>query len=93
MATERHQHAQWAQSQYDALVELGVSPIDAQKRIDWILANLPDGEDPATYIFPPNALWQDPAAPDKEQDSAAAFIASDDTPNKYKRLLHSREEN
>ncbi len=90
MATERHEHAAWAESQTQALVDLGVNILDATKRIDWILANLPPNENPATYIFPAHVLYQDPAG--EQQDSAAAFIASDDIPNSKKRILGARAE-
>lgn len=90
MATERHEHQAWAESQTQALINLGVNPIDADKHIQWILDNLPMGADPATHIFPAYILYQDPAS--EQQDSAAAFIASDDVPNKSKRILGAREE-
>lgn len=90
MATERHVHQAWADKEIAALIELGTNPIDAEKRISWVLDNLPPGADPATYIFPAHSLWQEPAT--KQDDSASAYIASDDTPNKYKRVLTSREE-
>jgi hypothetical protein len=75
MAKERSEHQQWADAQIAALIELGVSPLDSQRQVDWVLANLPVGEDPATYIFPANALWQEPST--QQEDSAANFIAKD----------------
>lgn len=92
MATERSEHQKWYDREVDALVELGVDLIDAEARQQWILDNLPYGEDPATYIFPGGALYQDPSAPDKVQDAAAAYIASDETPSRFKRLLHAKQE-
>lgn len=90
MAVERSQHQQWADEQVRQLIELGVNPIDAQESIDWILANLPLGADPSTYIFPSSALYED--LPEKMSDAAAAWMASDSVPNRFKRILHARSE-
>lgn len=92
MPTERSQHQAWAEKEIATLIELGVNPIDAQKRVDWVLDHLPDGADPATHIFPASELWTEPGAPENVQDAAAAWMESDDTPARFKRLLHAKEE-
>lgn len=92
MAVERSQHQQWFDREVATLVELGVDLVDAERRQQWILDNLPYGADPATYIFSGAQLWQEPSAPENEQDSRVAFVASDDVPPKYKRLLSAKEE-
>lgn len=92
MATERSEHQMWAESQISALIELGINPIDAQKSVDWVLDNLPHGEDPATYVFPAHALWQEPASREAIDDAAADWIAKDSVPARFKRILHARLE-
>lgn len=92
MATERSQHQAWADSQMAALIELGINPLDAQRTVDWVLANLPPGEDPATYIFPADVLYQDPASDAAIADARADWYAADHIPAKYKRLLDAKEE-
>ncbi len=90
MAVERSQHQQWADEQVRQLIELGINPLDAQEAVDWVLANLPPGADPATYIFPASALYDDPAT--QMGNAAAAWMASDSVPNRFKRILHARAE-
>ena len=92
MATERSEHGQWFDEQVAQLVELGYSLIEAEKRQQWILDNLPMGADPATHIFDSYILYDEPSAPENELDSRAAFMASDDTPGRFKRLLAAKEE-
>lgn len=92
MATERHEHQHWANEQIAALIELGVNPIDSQRAVDWVLANLPDGEDPATYIFPAYVLYEDPASPENIRDARADWYAAEHISARWKRLLDAKEE-
>ena len=90
MATERSEHQQWADQEIESLVELGFDLADAEARVRFVLDNLPPGADPATYIFPPHDLWQEPSS--QQTDSAAAWMADDNVPPRFKRLLHARQE-
>lgn len=92
MATERTEHQAWAESQIAALIELGVNAVDAQKTTDWVLVHIPLGENPATYIFPAEMLWEEPSSQAAIDDAAAAWMASDSVPNRFKRLLHAKQE-
>lgn len=92
MATERHGHQKWFNEQVAVLVDLGVDLVDAERRQQWILDNLPSGADPATHIFDAIELMQDPSAPENVQDSAAAYMADDAIAPKWKRLLTARQE-
>jgi hypothetical protein len=92
MATERSQHQAWAESQVQALVDLGVDILDAQRSVDWILDNLPFDADPATYVFPADALWQEPSSDASVDDARADWMAKDEVPAKFKRLLEARAE-
>jgi len=92
MATERSQHQQWADKQVAALIEIGVNPLDAEKSVQWVLTHLPAGEDPATYIFPANALYEDPASDAAISDARADWYAADHIPARFKRLLDAKEE-
>lgn len=93
MATERSPHQHWYDKQRDTLLELGYDLADVLKRLDWILDNLPSGEDPATYIFPAHALWQEPSDSEQVQDSRVAWLADDQIPNKFKLILDAKMEN
>lgn len=92
MAIERSPHQQWADAQIAALVELGIDLVDAERQVQWVLDNLPEGEDPATYIFPDHVLWQDPASDEAVQDARVEWYAADRIAPKYKRLLDARAE-
>lgn len=92
MATERSEHQQWADAEIATLVEFGMDLADAEKAVKWVLDNLPEGEDPATYIFPDNALWEEPSAPENVQDARVNWYAAEHIPAKYKRLLDAKEE-
>jgi len=92
MATERSQHQQWYDREVATLVELGVDLADAEKRQQWILDNMPPWADPDTYVFVGRELYQEPATPENEQDSRVAYIANEDTPNRFKRLPSAKIE-
>lgn len=83
-------HERWAKAQFAVLVELGVNPIDAQASIDWVLAHLPFGADPDTYVFPEHVLVDELTTREVIADARIAFYASDDVPTKYKRILDAK---
>jgi len=92
MATERSQHQQWYDAQRNVLLELGFDLVDIEARLDWILANLPYGEDPATYVFPDAALVQDVSAPELLQDARVAYLADDNVPPRFKLMPSAKAE-
>lgn len=80
-------HEAWAKSQLRALLELGVSPIDAQRSVKWVLANLPRDADPAIYIFPAHVLFQEPSSREAVQDARVYVYGADGLSAKYKSIL------
>lgn len=92
MATERSEHQRWQESQIQALVELGVSILDATRQVQWVLDNLPPDADPSTHIFPAGALWQEPSSSESIHDARSNWYAAEHIPAKYKRLLDAKEE-
>jgi hypothetical protein len=83
-------HEAWAKSQLAALLELGVSPIDAQRSIRWVLSNLPRDADPATYVFPAGALYQEPSSAAAVQDARVFVYGAHGFEGKYKTILDAR---
>lgn len=83
-------HEAWAKSQLRALLELGVSPIDAQRSVKWVLANLPRDADPATYVFPPHVLYQEPSSREAVQDTRVYVYSNDGFASKYKTILDAQ---
>lgn len=43
-------YSKWAESEIQALIRIGVNPIDARRSTLWTLAHLPAGADPAKWI-------------------------------------------
>ena len=87
----KNPHQDWAEQQIAALVEIGVDLIEAQRSIKWILENLPDGENPATWIPTADQMWSEITQSDID-DARADWYASDAVPPKYKRLLDAVED-
>lgn len=83
-------HEAWAKSQLAALLALGVSPIDAQRSVKWVLTNLPRDADPATYVFPASVLWQEPSSAAMVQDARVYVYSDDGFGRKYATLLDAR---
>jgi len=92
MAANAAAHRKWADGQITALLDLGVDLADAQRSVNFVLDNMPEGADPNTWIPSAELLQQEPSAPELVQDARAAWYASDAVPPKYKRLLDAREE-
>jgi len=82
----------WAEEQIAALIESGEDPLDAEKVVAAALAAISLGEDPATYVQTPMAAARDAEITDEDvADARADWYASDDVPQRYKRLLDARE--
>jgi len=82
----------WAEEQIAALIESGEDPLDAEKVVAAALAAIPMGEDPAIYVQTPMAAARDAEITDEDvADARADWYASDDVPQRYKRLLDARE--
>ena len=92
MPAERAPHQQWADAQRAALLELGYDLADANKRIAWILDNLPIGADPATHIFDPQEIYLEPSDPEQEMDARVAWLADDAVGARWKLILDAKEE-
>lgn len=81
----------WAEEQIAALVGAGIDLLDAQRTVERVLARLPVGEDPRTYI-PPTGTGPVEITQADVDDARADWYASDAVEPKYKRLLDAREE-
>ena len=87
----KNPHQDWAESQIAALVEIGVDLIEAQRSVKWVLDNLPEGENPATWM--PTAEQMQSAITDADiQDARADWYAQDNVPSKFNRLLDAVED-
>lgn len=76
----------WAEGQVQALIDAGISPLEAQGTVNQVLALLPDGADPTLWMLP---LGDSEIT---EADIAAARAAWYETaPAQYARLLDARE--
>ena len=90
MPTDR---VRWAERQIEALIEMGDDPQDAEKFVAAVLARVPEGEDPDTYLPSPMLGTRDATVTDEDvTDARADWYASDDVPARFKRLLDAKEE-
>lgn len=83
-------HSKWANGQISALVEIGIDVADAQRSTNWVLSNLPNGEDPATWV-PTAAQLNTPLDAVDVLDASADWYARDSVPPKFKRILDAQE--
>ena len=80
----------WGELEAQNLMSIGVDPLDAQRTTKWILDNLPEGEDPATWR-PTAAQLEIPVdTPEVEADTLADWFAKDHVPVRFKRLISAR---
>lgn len=84
-------HEKWQEETIKRLIELGVDGEDAQRSTKWVLDHLPEGEDPATYIFSAQELYEPAEAPEQIADSRADWYAKDGVLPKFKRILDATE--
>lgn len=90
MPTDR---VRWAERQIEALIEMGDDPQDAEKFVAAVLARVPEGEDPDTYLPRDIFAARDAAVTEEDvADARADWYASDDVPARFKRLLDAKEE-
>jgi len=81
----------WAEGQIKALVEIGVDGLEAQNTVKRVLAQLPEGADPNTWI--PGVETEEIEITESDIDDARAdWWASDAVPSKFKRLLDATEQ-
>ena len=82
----------WAETQIADLIEGGADPLDAEKIVGAALAAIPMGEDPATYVQTPMAAARDGEITAEDiADARADWYASDEVPQRYKRILDAKE--
>ena len=82
----------WAEREMATLLRLGVDLEDAQASVTWVLANLPEGADPATWLPPAELCAGDAAVtPVHVQDARTDWYARESVPARFKRLLDARE--
>ena len=83
------QRRKWANTEIDRLIDIGVSPADAQQTITDLLAIMPEGVDPATFEIPALTLLARAEVTEADVADARAEIYVDDDlfPTEYKRLL------
>ena len=82
------QRRKWANGEIDRLIEIGVSPADAQQCVSVLLAMVPKGIDPATFELPALDLLARAEVTDADISDARAEVYADDLfPAEYKRLL------
>jgi hypothetical protein len=78
----------WVDGQVAALIECGVDPLDAENTMKRVLAKLPEGEDPRTWIPPVTDADAEISEADIA-DARADWYAT--APPKYARLLDAAE--
>lgn len=77
----------WAREEINRLVAAGVSLYDAQQAVDWVVRNLPAGENPQAWTPGRRVLEAVRINTESIQDAGGEWIASQ--PDKYKRLLYA----
>jgi hypothetical protein len=83
------QLAKWAEGQIQELIKIGYDAIEAERSVNWVIAHLPPGADPTTYIFPAETLYE-PLDEKAVADARTDWFSSDAVPNKYKRILEAK---
>lgn len=81
---------EWVDEQIEALVAAGVDPLDAQNTMNEVLAELPSGVDPRTWIPPADMGPVEITEADIEDARADWYRRS---PSRFARLLDASEEN
>lgn len=80
----------WADEQIKVLISCGIDPLDAQNTIKRVLAKLPDGVDPRTWL-PPAPGGNVEISEADILDARADWYADEDIPGKFKMLLDATE--
>jgi hypothetical protein len=81
--------ARWQTRQIAAAIAIGIHPLDAQKAMDEVMATLPPGADPRTYMRSARELEQDVSSAVILADARAAWFAEADP--RYARILDAKE--
>ena len=79
----------WSEGQVQALMMFGVDGFDAEDTVKRVLAQLPEGADPDTWI--PLASDQVEVGEAQVADARADYYANDAVIAQFKRLLDARE--
>ena len=79
----------WAEQQKSALIDAGVNPLDAERAVQWVVDNLPSGEDPDTWIPAQRVVTDAVTAAEQESisDAKASWYADDSVPQRQRMLL------
>jgi hypothetical protein len=86
-------HQKWAEQQLAALLEIGTSLAEAEAAVQWVLRNIPQGEDPATWLPGPEVAPEDAQITQSTiQDARTDWYARETVPNWAKRLLDARDD-
>ncbi len=84
--------AKWAEKQIAVLIDMGDDVMDAEKFVNDALVTVPEGEDPETYVEPPElAMQRAEIGKDDIDDARASWYADEAIPQRYKRLLDAKE--
>jgi len=84
--------AKWAERQIAVLIDMGDDAMDAEKFVNDALATVPEGEDPETYVEPPElAMQRAEITAEDVADARAEWYADEAIPQRYKRLLDAKE--
>lgn len=84
-------HSKWAEEQIQALMDIGIDEAEAQRSINWVLKNMPEGADPSRWI-PTAAQLDTPLDEADIQDARTDWYAKDSVPPEFNRLLDAAEE-
>lgn len=82
-------HSKWANQQIAIAVALGINPLDAAEAMRALLAKLPLGADPATYVFSADELTEDITSEVAIGDARAAWYERAEP--RFARLLDAGE--
>lgn len=84
-------HRKWEDEQIAVLTDIGIDLAEAQRSVNWVLDNLPEGEDPATWV-PPAHVLDTPLNNAAIQDARVDWYAKDSVSPRFKRLLDAAED-
>lgn len=82
--------AKWASHEINALISIGLDPLDAQNTVKRVLAKLPENADPRTWLPPvPGGNVEIDEA--HVLDARADYYADEDVPDKFRMLIDAVE--
>lgn len=82
----------WAERQKAALINAGVHPLDAENAVQWVVDNLPFGEDPDTWL-PAREVLSAVVDDAGIIDSKSYWMSHDNVPAGYRMLLSATPAN